>query len=76
MAALYPPEMNTLHFQGMTVTIQPTPNRSATIPKRADQNVLASGICTCPPSASAANFRSASASFATVSEREKPWKSA
>jgi hypothetical protein len=25
MAALYSPETNTLHFHGMTVTIQPTP---------------------------------------------------
>src|SRR5262245_52239695 len=57
-----------------TLTIHPTPKRSLTIPKRDDQKVFVSGICTCPPSARAANFRSASASFGTASEREKPWK--
>jgi len=39
-----------------------------------DQNVFARGIRTCPPSASAANARSASVSLGTESERKKPWK--
>src|SRR5258706_5236057 len=54
--------------------IQPTPKRSVSIPKRGDQNVLASGICTCPPSASAANIRSAWAASVTVRDSENPWK--
>ena len=58
----------------MTTTIHDTPKRSATMPKREEKKVLVNGICTCPPSASAANNRSASASFGTVSDSEKPWK--
>src|SRR5215510_15135786 len=57
---------------GATLTIQPTPKRSATMPKRGDQKVLPIGICTWPPWDRAANLRSASASFDVVSEREKP----
>jgi len=56
------------------MTIQPTPNRSVTMPNRCEKNVLAKGICTCPPSAKAENNRSASASEVTVSDRENPWK--
>src|SRR5262249_48523182 len=59
---------------GCTITIQPTPKRSATMPKRGEKNVLVSGTCTLPPSPSALKARSASASFATVSDRLKPWK--
>ena len=54
------------------MTIHPTPKRSATMPKRGEKKVLVSGICTWPPSASAANSRSASASSGTVSDSEKP----
>ncbi len=39
---------------GRIVTIQSTPNRSVTIPKHGDQNVLPSGISTFPPSLNAA----------------------
>jgi hypothetical protein len=42
------------------------------MPNFGDQKVLASGICTEPPSASAANRRSASASLAASSDSEKP----
>ena len=42
------------------------------MPNLADKNVFASGIRTCPPSASAAKTRSASASVATFSASEKP----
>ena len=56
------------------MTIHDTPKRSATMPKREEKNVLFNGICTCPPSASLANNRSASASLGTVSDSEKPWK--
>src|SRR5207245_10366193 len=59
---------------GATKIIQDTPKRSATMPKRGEKKVLVNGICTCPPSARAANSRSASASSGTVSESEKPWK--
>src|SRR5262245_16860046 len=44
------------------------------MPKQGDQKVLPRGICTSPPSASAANFRAASASFAAVSDNENPLK--
>src|SRR3546814_8087863 len=54
-----------------TITIQETPKRSATMPKRGLKKVLASGICTSPPSASAAKNFSASASSATVSDRDR-----
>jgi D-galactarolactone cycloisomerase len=57
-----------------TLTIQPTPKRSVSIPKHGDQKVLPSGICTCPPSASAAKMRPASSSVGTPSESEKPPK--
>src|SRR5206468_4259422 len=59
---------------GMTITIQPTPNRSATMPNRCEKKVLLKGICTCPPSAKALNNFSASASVGTPSESENPWK--
>ena len=36
-------------------TIHDTPKRSATMPKRGEKNVFVSGICTCPPLASALN---------------------
>src|SRR5262249_11022736 len=55
-----------------TMTIQPTPKRSETMPNRLAKNVLPSGIRTCPPSASAVNMRSASASFLASTESEKP----
>ena len=56
------------------MTIQDTPKRSATIPNAVAKNVLPSGICTCPPSESARNLRSASSLFFTSRERAKPWK--
>src|SRR5258708_32884036 len=37
---------------GATETIQATPKRSAPLPKRGEQYVLANGICTWPPAAS------------------------
>ena len=40
--------------------IHGVPNRSTTMPKRADQKVFCSGICTLPSSANALNMRSAS----------------
>jgi hypothetical protein len=46
----------------MTTIIHETPNRSATIPKRDEKNVLVSGICSCPPVPSAVKNRSASPS--------------
>jgi hypothetical protein len=55
-----------------TVTIQPTPKRSVTMPKHGDQNVLPRGICTCPPSASASNVRPASAALAAVNDKANP----
>jgi hypothetical protein len=48
---------------------------SASIPNFGEKNVLANGIRTWPPSASAANTRSASASLLAVSDSEKPWNS-
>src|SRR5262249_2345636 len=57
--------------QASTMIIQPTPKRSATMPKRLAKNVLPSGIRTSPRSASAANTRSASASFLALMESEK-----
>ena len=57
---------------GVVTTIQDTPKRSATMPKRGEKKVFPIGICTCPPSARAANSRSASAASAAVSESEKP----
>jgi hypothetical protein len=44
------------------MTIQDTPKRSATMPNAGEKNVLPSGICTWPPSASAAKRCFASAS--------------
>ena len=38
----------------MTLIIQAMPKRSVSMPKRGDQKVLVSGICTWPPSDSAA----------------------
>src|SRR5262245_26917713 len=69
-----PMQVATGRTQAATVIIHGTPKRSATMPKRGDQKVLVSGICTCPPSASAPNTRSASASCATASDSPKPWK--
>ena len=57
---------------GSAITIQPMPKRSATMPNRGEKNVLASGICTCPPAASALNMRSASASSLAETESAKP----
>jgi len=56
------------------MTIQDTPKRSATMPKREEKNVLVGGICTVPRSAKEANVRSALESSGTVSDSEKPWK--
>src|SRR5690242_16178848 len=61
-------------YSDRTLTIQPMPKRSATIPKRGDQKVFVSGIRTSPPSARAAKTRSASLSVGTDIAREKPWK--
>src|ERR1700722_8051184 len=58
-----------------TRIIQPTPNLSATMPKRDAKNVSASGICTCPPSASALNRRSPSVASGAVMVSAKPWNS-
>src|SRR5262249_16526223 len=58
--------------QASTMIIQPTPNRSPTMPQRLAKTVLPSGIRTSPPLASAANMRSASASFLALMESEKP----
>src|SRR5262245_36040208 len=53
---------------GATCTIHDTPKRSATIPTRGAKKTVVNGICTCPPSASAANSRAASAWSGTVRE--------
>src|SRR5216684_1137979 len=45
------------------------------MPKRGEKKVLLNAICTCPPSARAANSRSASASSAAVKDSAKPRKS-
>src|SRR5437868_5611039 len=58
---------------GATRTIQVTPKRSETTPKREEKKVLERGWLILPASARALNARSAWASFATVSEREMPW---
>ncbi len=55
-----------------TVTIQPIPNRSVSIPKHGDQKVGLIGIVIRPPSARAANARSASAAVGNEIERENP----
>jgi hypothetical protein len=55
-----------------TPTIQPMPNRSVTMPKRGDQKVLSGGICTLPPSASAAKTRSTAASSGSEIDNENP----
>src|ERR1041384_8623209 len=57
-----------------TITIQLTPKRSTSMPKCCAKKVLPSGIVTWPLLDSAANMRLASASFAAVSDSEKPWK--
>src|SRR6185295_1887909 len=57
-----------------TMTIQPTPKRSVSMPNAGEKKVLVSGIFTWPPSARALNFFFASASVAAVTESEKPWK--
>ena len=56
------------------MTIHITPKRSATMPKRGEKKVLAKGICTFPPSPSAAKTRSASAALSTATVSPKPWK--
>src|SRR5215208_213413 len=62
LASLLHDRFLTLLAQGATTIIHDTPKRSATMPKRGEKNVLVNGCCTCPPSASAVNSRSASAS--------------
>src|SRR5262245_853757 len=73
-------------FQGLTawlaywcigsglITIQPTPNLSAHMPKLDAKNVLSIGIRTCPPSARAVKMRLASASLAASTLSENPSK--
>src|SRR5215210_2258271 len=58
-----------------SITIQPTPNLSASTPNFGEKNVLIIGCCTCPPSLNAANSRSASASLSTARVSEKPLNS-
>src|SRR4051812_8732703 len=58
-----------------TITIQPTPNLSASMPNFGKKNVFIIGWRTWPPSLSAANSRSASASVSTASVSEKPLNS-
>src|SRR5262249_33221643 len=60
---------------GMTMTIQPTPNLSATMPKHGEKKVLVSGCCTCPPWPSALKSFLASASSLASTESEKPLNS-
>src|ERR1700722_16811453 len=55
-----------------TKIIQPTPNLSATMPKRDAKNVSASGICTWPPSPSALRRRSPSATSGAVMVSANP----
>src|SRR6185295_4678734 len=54
------------------MTIQPTPKRSASMPKLGEKNVFVSGCCTLPPSASALKHCFAFASSGTTIESEKP----
>src|SRR5579884_258677 len=62
-----------LVYRGLcTLTIQPMPNLSVSIPKHGDQNVLVSGIITDPPAESALNARLASSSVGTDNARRKP----
>src|SRR5919198_5990075 len=56
------------------ITIQPTPNLSAHMPKLDAKNVLSIGIRTCPPSARAVKMRLASASLAASTLSENPSK--
>src|SRR5262245_35866259 len=62
------------HFGPSTITIQPMPNLSVSIPYRGDQNVLSSGMVTWPPALSAANALSAAASVFTERQSENPLK--
>src|SRR5690349_9294099 len=48
------------------------PNLSWTMPKQGDQKVFVSGICTWPPSLSAAKYFCASASVLGAMDSEKP----
>jgi hypothetical protein len=48
------------------LTIQGVPNRSTHMPNFGDQDVSARGVVIFPPSASASNTRSASATSATL----------
>ena len=57
------------------MTIQPTPNLSASMPKLGEKNVSISGWLTCPPSDSAPNSRSNSALSFVSRVREKPLNS-
>src|SRR5690349_14925362 len=59
---------------GATLTIQPIPNRSPSMPKADEKNVFVRGIFIFPPSVNALKTRSASASLETRSPREKPSK--
>ena len=54
------------------LTIQGTPKRSVSMPKRLEKNVSPIGIVTVPPSLSALNSRSASATVSTCSVTAKP----
>src|SRR5579884_2097877 len=57
---------------GVTKTIQNTPNLSSTMPNFAEKKVLASGISTLPPAASAANAWSTSASVGRDNDSANP----
>ena len=61
------------------MTIQLTPNLSASMPKLDAKKVFVSGICTCPPVDSASKNRFASASLLAVidkrnSRRNSPYR--
>ncbi len=59
-------------LQCSTKIIHKTPKRSVAIAKRGEKNVFVGACMTLPPSLSAANSRSTSASSATESVSEKP----
>ena len=56
-----------------TLTIHEMPKRSVHIPNFGDQNVSPSGMVVCPPSASPANTRSASAASGVVNVIARPF---
>src|SRR3569833_39649 len=60
---------------GVAMTIQPTPNLSATMPKLEAKKVFINGCCTLPPSLSASKKRFASASFFAAMDSEMPLNS-